>query len=79
MDGLKKYLASLIECIDDFEAGNSPKEMLAQLEELMNDPPGIASLAPDHKIRRDLSVIRAKYFFLMKDIDRAKSHLGLSE
>jgi hypothetical protein len=76
--GLRTYLATLIECVDECERGNDSAELLQELGTLLNDPPGLNALGPKHPMRKDLSIIRAKYFVLNRDLDAAKSEFASS-
>lgn len=74
-DGLKAYLATLIECLDECEVQSNNWEMMKELGGLLEDPPGINALGQNHLLRKHLSVIRAKYFLLNHDLVAAKTEL----
>ncbi len=75
-NGLKTYIASLIECIDECQKENADITVLEELRTLIDDPPGIASIASEDKMRFDLCVIRAKYFLLKNDIENGENELN---
>ena len=69
-DQFKNFLLSLIECIEEMEQSGS-RDTQGEIRDLMNSPPGITALSPDHYLVQDMHVIRAKYFLLAEERSEA--------